>query len=340
MGLLRASSASARWPLGWSAPCALRPMRELVSRRCELGTLTVSAKLAWCALPGARVLRTGSRGERASSSAVRALASPPVASARASASSESEEVVFELSPSDFAFLWDGCRRCFYLKAHKLLPRPRTPFPSIFNEIDVQMKMYFRNASTTDIIPEMRPGYFVCEEKDLWVQSQPLRVPGRDAKIVLRGMVDSLVQFTDDESYGIIDFKTSNVDKSLAMYSRQLHAYAFCVENPGPASEVPLLNISDLALVVYEPKRFSAVRWNQEGTFKQQIGGRLDGELAYVPIERDDAAFLEFLAEVVAVLEEPVPPAPAPPNRWSKGGSGCAFCQYLIDAKRAGQTAEE
>ena len=40
-----------------------------------------------------------------------------------------EKTAWGLSPSDYAFLWDECPRCFYLKVALKQPRLRTPFPA-------------------------------------------------------------------------------------------------------------------------------------------------------------------------------------------------------------------
>ena len=47
-----------------------------------------------------------------------------------------------LNPSDFAFLWEECKRCFYLKIVSGFRRPGGPMPKIFNIIDEQMKTHF------------------------------------------------------------------------------------------------------------------------------------------------------------------------------------------------------
>ena len=47
-----------------------------------------------------------------------------------------------LAPSDFAFLWDECPRCFYLKVVRKQGRPRTPFPKVFGTIDRAMKSFY------------------------------------------------------------------------------------------------------------------------------------------------------------------------------------------------------
>ena len=47
-----------------------------------------------------------------------------------------------LSPSNFAFLWEECKRCFYLKIVSGVRRPGGPMPKIFTIIDAQMKGRF------------------------------------------------------------------------------------------------------------------------------------------------------------------------------------------------------
>lgn len=100
----------------------------------------------------------------------------------------SEQATFRLAPSDFAFLWDECKRCFYLKAHKKLYRPRAPFPSIFGTIDLGMKRHFRGLTTTALLPDMKQGVFLCEDDDAWVECRPITPPGHSDSVYIRGMV--------------------------------------------------------------------------------------------------------------------------------------------------------
>ena len=58
--------------------------------------------------------------------------------------------LFKLSPSDFGFLYDECKRCFYLKVKHNFGRPRSIMPSIFIKIDSIMKDYFEGISPKDI----------------------------------------------------------------------------------------------------------------------------------------------------------------------------------------------
>ena len=99
-----------------------------------------------------------------------------------------EPTTFRLAPSDFAFLWEECPRCFYLKVHRKMYRPRAPFPSIFSNIDMAMKRHFKGLRTQDVLPEMPPGTFLCDEEDAWVECEPIRPPGRRHSVYIRGMV--------------------------------------------------------------------------------------------------------------------------------------------------------
>lgn len=241
---------------------------------------------------------------------------------------------FRLAPSDFAFLWEDCKRCFYLKVHKKLPRPRAPFPSIFGNIDLAMKRHFRGLRTTDLFPEMKPGIFLCEDDDAWVECKPITPPGHSDSIYVRGMVDCLVRF-DDGTFGIIDFKTSGTAKTGSTYARQLHAYALAMENPSANSELSRGDISDMGLVVYSPNAFyTPVDENDE----DKIRAAMTGDIAYVNVERDDEKFMAFLSEVLDVLTlEEAPPAPR--ARRKTQSSSCTYCQYLQNAKLTGLIPE-
>ena len=82
---------------------------------------------------------------------------------------------FRLSPSDFAFLWEECKRCFYLKVVKGFRRPSSPMPKIFTNIDLQMKQCFAGKRTAQVVPALPSGVFEYSEK--WVQSGSIVVPG-------------------------------------------------------------------------------------------------------------------------------------------------------------------
>jgi len=111
---------------------------------------------------------------------------------------------WKLSPSDLTFLWNECKRCFYLKVVHKFNRPRMPFPKIFSRIDLLMKNYYEGKSSAEISPELPIGKVTFGEK--WVQSQPIILPGHETGCFIRGKFDTVVSFSNG-SYAVIDFKT-------------------------------------------------------------------------------------------------------------------------------------
>ncbi len=221
---------------------------------------------------------------------------------------------FKLSPSDFAFLWQECKRCFYLQVAMGFDRPRMAFPGIFGVIDKAMTACYSGRPARAIAAGMPDGIIRSGQK--WVRSRPIDLGIEDCTCFISGRLDSLIEL-DDGAWGIIDFKTSRVSgPHIPLYSRQLHAYAHALENP--ASGQPALGrIARLGLLVYEPS-----------TFEHAIdrAATLAGEVKYIDIPRNDAAFLDFLRQVVAVLSQPLPPEPAP---------DCPWCAYRRASRESG-----
>jgi len=222
---------------------------------------------------------------------------------------------YKLSPSDFAFLWEECKRCFYLKVKNNIYRPSPPMPGIFMVIDSEMKKCFKGKDTQIVTPAMPKGVIEEIDGDM-VESEPIKLDNKSSTCYIRGKIDTIVKF-DDGTFGVIDFKTSKVkEENLAKYGRQLHAYALALENPtdGKLSRNP---VSKLGLVVYEPNEFL-----KDGEEKSI----LKGDLCWVEIPRDDSAFMKFLDDVITLLENPEPP---------DSEATCKFCAY-----RSSDTTDE
>jgi len=221
---------------------------------------------------------------------------------------------WKLSPSDFAFLWKECKRCFYLKVVRNYHRPFTPLPKIFIKIDGLMKEFFEDKSTAEISSDLPPGVVKFGEK--WVESQPIIIPGHNSQCYIRGKFDTVVEF-EDGSYGVIDFKTSEAQSAhIQLYTRQLHAYAYALENPAPG-KLSLSPITKLGLLCVEPTRIY-----------RESDGRISysGEATWIECPRNDDQFLDFIGQVLSVLEQPEPPPPAP---------SCGWCEYRDIARQCG-----
>ena len=219
---------------------------------------------------------------------------------------------WRLSPSDFAFLWEECRRCFYLKVVRRFDRPRAQMPGIFAKIDSMMKRYFDALTTADIALALPSG--TVEFSDKLVESRPVVFPGHESTCFIRGKFDTVVRF-DDGSYGVIDFKTSGAKGGQGQrYSRQLHSYAYALENPAPG-RLHLAPVSRLGLLCVEPVEMLSYG---EGSYAYR------SEPAWIDCPKDDGAFMEFLREVLDVLDAPEPPQAGPDCRW---------CQYRDEARQ-------
>lgn len=212
---------------------------------------------------------------------------------------------WKLSPSDFAFLWEECKRCFYLKVVHNFSRPYRPMPKIFIKIDGLMKEFFEGKSTTEISPDLPTGVVKFGEK--WVESRPIAIEGLDSQCYIRGKFDTVVEF-EDKSYGIVDFKTSEArSEYMPLYTRQLHAYAHALENPAHG-KLSLSPITKLGLLCVEPKRM----------YKEANGQiSYSGEVTWIECPRNGDQFLDFISDVLKILDQSEPPDSAATCEWCK-----------------------
>lgn len=209
---------------------------------------------------------------------------------------------WKLSPSDFAFLWEECRRCFYLKVARGLTRPRMPVPKIFTIIDLQMKREYTGSRTERISEGMPPGGVAFDER--WVESIPIAISGRASTCYIKGKFDTVLKL-DNGTYAVVDFKTSQTKpEHVSLYGRQLHAYAYALEHPAPKN-FGLAPVSVLGLVVFEPQSYT----HHDGT------ANLSGLVSWIEVPRNDEEFMAFLSQILSVLEAPEPPNPHPYCKW-------------------------
>lgn len=208
---------------------------------------------------------------------------------------------YRLSPSDLTFLYEGCKHCFVLKVKHGIAQPSIPLPGVFSAIGALQKDYYSEKRTEDFCPCIPPG--VVKYGELWVRSRSVDVPGSESTCFIKGRFDIVAEL-DEGSYAVLDFKTGKPsDDKTKMYARQLHAYAMALENPA-RNALQLSPVSKLGLLYFTPDACK-----QEALTRQS----LEGEMQCVEVARDDDAFLSFLAEVVRLLDGPLPPPQ--PNRW-------------------------
>ena len=221
--------------------------------------------------------------------------------------------IYNLSPSDLTFAWDGCKRCFYLKVKHNIAY-RGPFPGMFGKMGDLTSNYYLDKPSSELSPGLPPGMVKFREK--WVKSTPINFANTSSQIIIKGRFDAIMAF-EDGSYGIVDYKTSDASEEKAtFYSRQLSAYAYALENPAPGA-LSLAPITRLGLFIITPHRYERMP-NGETAFITKT--------TWMDIPRDDAIFLALLREIVTLLDQPSPSAPA---------EDCGLCNYRKDYHEAG-----
>ncbi|MGB8951583.1 MAG: PD-(D/E)XK nuclease family protein [Candidatus Aminicenantales bacterium] len=214
---------------------------------------------------------------------------------------------YKLSPSDLTFLYDGCKRCFYLKAKHGIAQPSIPIPSIFTKIAGLLKEYYDGKRTEELHPGLPPG--VVKYGERFIESKKFVFENHRDTCYIKGRFDVVLEF-DDGTYGVIDYKTSNPDSEYSkFYGRQLHSYAYALENPTPGSLL-LAPISKMGLLYFHPTSVSQ---------KDLRSLSFDSDIHLIEVEKKNEEYLKFIEDVLRLLESPHPPAHSPDCQW---------CEYL------------
>jgi CRISPR/Cas system-associated exonuclease Cas4 (RecB family) len=219
----------------------------------------------------------------------------------------------KLAPSDFAFLWKECKRCYWLKYALSEPiyRPDRPMAKIFHAIDGGMQNFFRGRVLSELDSSL-PNIKVVGN-NLTCISEAIQFEDLGLQVYIKGRVDGVGEDLDTESksYAIIDYKTSKPKpEHLVIYSAQLHSYAFGFSKPAENSN-SYKPISRIGLVVYEPKDFEVA--SETGTL-----ATLKGDIVWQEIEMDKKWFSGLLRDVAELLAQPEPP---------DASEECEYCKY-------------
>jgi hypothetical protein len=219
----------------------------------------------------------------------------------------SQETIYTLSPSDFAFLWKDCPRCFYRKVVQGIVPPRSIMPSLFNRIDQTMKMRMEEVGLASFVLDA-PASKVLRS-DGRVLSAVYRSRNGGPGVRIKGIYDTVLAL-EDGGFALVDLKTTaSSPKLIYTYYSQLHAYAFALEQAETPEQV-VAPIKRLGLIAFEPLRF---------TSREDGSAALVGKNTWLEVPRDDQPFFAFLDSVVELLAADEPP---PSGRF------CQLCQYL------------
>ena len=206
--------------------------------------------------------------------------------------------MYKLSPSDFAYLYEECKLCYYLKIRMGIQRPMMPFPGVFSALNTRLQGALIGKNLRDLSPNLPDG--VVESQEGFVQS--IVIPG--TKVFIKGKYDLLV-LQPDNSYLIVDFKISQPsDEKIAKYQTQLQSYQYAFEHPAKGDSK---NITKLGLIIMYPDQTKFENGRAVMDFPPQ----------WLEIDIHKDSFSEFIGGVSLLLEGPTPPLN--PN--------CLWCQY-------------
>lgn len=209
-----------------------------------------------------------------------------------------ENTKYKLSPSDFAYLYEECKCCYYLKIKYGIQRPSLPFPAIFGAINTRIQGTLIGKNLQELSPNLPEGLVESQEK--FVESKV--IPG--TKLYIKGKYDLLVKQADG-TYIVVDFKiTSPNDDKIAKYQTQLQAYHYAFEfsEKGESKEV-----SKLGLIVVYPDRVKFAKGEAFLSFPPK----------WFEVELKKESFLKFMKEVNDLLEGPTP----------KENADCKWCEF-------------
>lgn len=207
--------------------------------------------------------------------------------------------LYKLSPSDFAYLWEDCKHCYYQKV-KFGITQKSIFPSMFTYINKLLQSSIMGMNLRDILPDLPSG--IIEIQEGYIKS--IEIAGTNC--YLSGRFDILTKLKD-ESYALIDFKITNPDegKILKKYSSQLHAYKFALENPIEGKKP--IKVSKMGAVSVNPDEMKIINGKIVFTATPQ----------YHEVKEDMKGFYKFIGEISAVLKGDLPPE----------SETCALCIY-------------
>lgn len=220
-----------------------------------------------------------------------------------------KNTIYKLSPSDFAYLWEDCKFCYYQKVKFGISHSGV-FPAMFGRINSLLQNSIMGMNLTDIHPDLPSG--IIEIQEGYMKSAPIE----GTNCYISGRFDILSKLQDGTN-AIIDFKITTPDEEkIQKYASQLQAYKFALENPNTAQKP--LKITKMGVVSINPEEMKLA------------GGKVvfTNKPTWHPVKEDSEGFYKMIKEISTVLNGDLP----------EPSETCNLCVYR--AKFAAPTAED
>lgn len=215
-----------------------------------------------------------------------------------------KDLVFNFSPSEFAFDYEGCKKCYYDKKVNNIVL-KTPFPGAFSKFDREQKKYYNNKSSKIISTSLDDGVIVSDyNKKL---SSKVLHDNKDRPFTLGGFIDAYIKHKD--SYTVIDFKTTTIsDNQPTIYKSQLQSYAVIMENPKEGS-LKLNPITNLGILCFEPSNIINVN-------KKDCEVKMTTK--WFDVKRDDKELIAYITKIQDLLYD---------DKIPKSDENCNICKF-------------
>ncbi len=200
----------------------------------------------------------------------------------------------KVSPSDLAYLWSACPRCWFRKVHGL-QKPKDAFPLIVNHVDASMKVRAADLCAIYDIPVKS----MCSFERVLSELIPFDKFGVNLQI--SGKVDKAAELTDATT-AIFEMKmTEPTAANVAKFKPQVHAYVWALASP-VRGEPKTVSRADLFFLEPVQDNIRCVRHGERTLFS------FTGEVSHVPVDLDLAWFHETvltpMAKCAGSLEMP------------------------------------
>lgn len=206
--------------------------------------------------------------------------------------------MYKLSPSDFAYLYEDCKLCYWLKIKHGIYQPSMPMPGVFSAINTRLQGNLLHKNLRSLAPDLPDGEVMNQEG--WVDS--VIIP--NTSVFIKGKYDLLVKASDGSNI-LVDLKISQPhDNKIDKYKTQLMAYKFAIEHPKMGQS---MSLNRVGLLIFYPDTVS---------FENGLA-RLDFPPKWLEIPLDSDGFLQFAKEVDQLLSGPRP----------EENPECKWCQY-------------
>ena len=212
--------------------------------------------------------------------------------------------MFNFSPSEFAFGFESCKRCFYDKKVNGIEL-KTFFPSMFSKFDSMQKNFYHSKSSKVISDELDEGEIISNYNKM-LRSEIL-YDLKERPFTMSGKIDAYIKHKD--TFTIVDFKTTMINENkIGTYATQLQSYALIMEKPREGS-LKLTPIKGLGIFCFDPSNISKA--NDKNC-------NIHMNTKWFNIPRDDGNLIKYITKIQDVLYSKEIP---------ESGTNCGICNF-------------